>query len=268
MTLIVGQVMTSEVVGARREMSFKDVARLLDRYRISGLPVVDDDDKVVGVISETDLLRSGTARSGRGREPRRRPRSLRRALPWPWPWQSSGPRRTATAGAGAAEAGAARRGTAEQLMSTPAITVHPEQRVADAARVMERHGVERLPVVDEEDRLIGIATRRDLLRVFLRTDEEIRREVTDVLGRALSVPPGSVIVSVGDGVVRLEGRLERRGEIPEAVGLAWRVDGVVGVMNGLTFRVDDTHSAEPRPPHRIEHHRLPERRTPGGPRRT
>ncbi|MFD8738359.1 CBS domain-containing protein [Streptomyces sp. NPDC059618] len=262
MTLIVGQVMTSEVVGARREMSFKDVARLLDRYRISGLPVVDDDDKVVGVISETDLLRSGTARSGRGREPHRRTRSLRRALPWPWP--SSGPRRAANAGAegagaGGAGAGAARRGTAEQLMSTPAITVHPEQRVADAARVMERHGVERLPVVDEEDRLIGIATRRDLLRVFLRTDEEIRREVTDVLGRALSVPPGSVIVSVGDGVVRLEGLLERRDEIPEAVGLAWRVDGVVGVMNGLTFRVDDTHPAEPRPSHRIEHHRLPER---------
>ncbi|WP_406839808.1 CBS domain-containing protein [Streptomyces sp. AHU1] len=225
MTLIVGQVMTSEVVGAHREMSYKDVARLLDRYRISGLPVVDDDDKVVGVISETDLLRLQAARPGRGGVLRRR-------------------RRTAC-GATAARTRGARATTVEQLMSTPAITVHPEQRVADAARVMERHRVERLPVVDEEDRLIGIATRRDLLRVFLRTDEEIRREVADdVLVHALSLPPHAVTVSVGDGVVTLEGQLQHRSQIPEAIRLTWRVDGVVGVMSALTFRVDDTRPAE------------------------
>ncbi|MFF3884344.1 CBS domain-containing protein [Streptomyces sp. NPDC001914] len=240
MTLIVGQVMTSEVVEAHREMSFKDVARLLDRYRISGLPVVDDDDKVVGVISETDLLRLQANRSRGGRLRHRLLPSLRRALPWP-----RRPERTA-GGVTTAAAGGVRATTVEQLMSTPAITVHPEQRVADAARVMERHRVERLPVVDEEDRLIGIATRRDLLRVFLRADEEIRREVADdVFGRALSLPPQAVTVSVGDGVVTLEGRLERRGDIPEAIRLTWRVDGVVGVMNSLSFRVDDTRPAEP-----------------------
>ncbi|MFF2363130.1 CBS domain-containing protein [Streptomyces sp. NPDC058122] len=243
MTLIVGQVMTSEVVEAHPRMSFKDVARLLDRYGISGLPVVDDDDKVVGVISETDLLRLQAVRSGGGPDRRRLPPSPRRALPWRHrPGRAA---RRVTAGVGGVRAT-----TVEQLMSTPAITVHPEQRVADAARVMERHRVERLPVVDEEDRLIGIATRRDLLRVFLRTDEEIRREVADdVLGRALSLPPHAVSVSVGDGVVTLEGRLEHRSEIPEAIRLTWRVDGVVGVMNGLVFRVDDTRPAGtvPRP---------------------
>ncbi|WP_339132827.1 CBS domain-containing protein [Streptomyces sp. f51] len=286
MTLIVGQVMTSEVVGARREMSFKDVARLLDRYRISGLPVVDDDDKVVGVISETDLLRVRALRSGSEREPRRGPLPPRRGPTWqrravpslrrglfslrrrlfslcgalPRPAGGDGPWRAAARRSAADGGGAVRPSTAEQLMSTPAITVHPEQRVADAARVMERHRVERLPVVDEEDRLIGIATRRDLLRVFLRTDEEIRREIAeDVLGRALSLPPHAVIVSVGEGVVTLEGRLEHRSEIPEAIRLTWRVDGVVGVMNSLTFRVDDTHPAERHPSHRIEHHWLPER---------
>ncbi|MFF3445849.1 CBS domain-containing protein [Streptomyces sp. NPDC002667] len=301
MTLIVGQVMTGEVVGARREMSFKDVARLLDRYRISGLPVVDDDDKVVGVISETDLLRVRAVRSGGERQPRPGPLpsrrgltsprrglpslrrglpSLRRGLPslrrglfslrrglfslcgtLPRSADSDGPWRAAARRSAGDGGGAVRPSTAEQLMSTPAITVHPEQRVADAARVMERHRVERLPVVDEEDRLIGIATRRDLLRVFLRTDEEIRREIADdVLGRALSLPPPhSVIVSVGEGVVTLEGRLERRSEIPEAIRRTWRVDGVVGVMNSLTFRVDDTHPAERHPSHRIEHHWLPER---------
>jgi CBS domain-containing protein len=146
------------------------------------------------------------------------------------------------------------------MMSTPAITVHPEQSVADAARVMERHHIERLPVVDEEDRLIGIATRRDLLRVFLRTDEEIRQEVIDeVLTRAMCLPPYTVIVSVHDGVARLEGRLERRSDIPLVVQLTWRVDGVVGVMNSLTFRIDDTHPPEKHPSRRIAHHWLPER---------
>ncbi|MFF5187658.1 CBS domain-containing protein [Streptomyces sp. NPDC000345] len=218
MARIVGEVMTREVVEARREMSFKDVVRLLDRYRISGLPVVDDDDKVVGVISETDLIRRQAARStGRLTRRLRLPplgRSARRA------------------------AAAARAGTAGELMSTPAVTVHPEQRIADAARVMERHGVERLPVVDEEDRLIGIATRRDLLRVFLRTDDEIRREVHDeVLTRALGPSAHGVTLSVRDGVVTLGGHLEHLDDIPLAIRLTYRVDGVVGVVNRLTVRV-------------------------------
>jgi CBS domain-containing protein len=227
MTRIVGEVMTREVVEARRDTSFKEVARLLDRYRISGLPVVDHDDKVVGVISETDLIRRQAAGADRGRR-------------FPGP----GSRRSGRRAAGLAPAV-----TAGDLMSSPAVTVHPEQRVADAARVMERHRVDRLPVVDEEDRLIGIATRRDLLRVFLRTDEEIRRDVTDkVLTRALSLPPGAVTASVRDGVVRLKGRLERRGDVPVAVRLTWQVDGVVGVVSELTFRVDDIGALDPRPP--------------------
>ncbi|TPQ24168.1 CBS domain-containing protein [Streptomyces sporangiiformans] len=239
MTRIVGEVMTREVVEARRETSFKDVARLLDRHRISGLPVVDHDDKVLGVISETDLIHGQAARSTPGRERRLRLPALRRAT-----------RHTAAV---------ARATTAEDLMSRPAITVHPEQSVADAARVMERHHVERLPVVDEEDRLIGIATRRDLLRVFLRTDEEIRQDVLDVLTRTMGLLPHTVIVSVRDGMATLEGRLELRSAIPQAIRQTWRVDGVVGVVNSLTFRIDDTRPPEKHPSHRIKHHWLPER---------
>ena len=138
MTRIVGEVMTREVVEAHRGTPFKELVRLLNRHGISGLPVVDHDDKVVGVISETDLIRRQAARSADGWA--RRPRI---------PWRGRSTRR-ADAVAGAT--------TAAELMTTPAITVHPEQRIGDAARLMERHGVERLPVVDEADRLIGIAT--------------------------------------------------------------------------------------------------------------
>ncbi|MFK8850715.1 CBS domain-containing protein [Streptomyces sp. Ac-502] len=127
------------------------------------------------------------------------------------------------------------------MMTTPAVTVHPEHRVADAARLMQRRHVDRLPVVDEEDRLIGITTRRDLLRVFLRPDEQILVEVVgEVLGRALDVPPDDVRVSVRDGLVTLRGTLAHEDDIPAAVGLTWRVDGVVGVVSRLVAREGDS----------------------------
>ncbi|MCX2928427.1 CBS domain-containing protein [Streptomyces sp. NEAU-W12] len=193
--------MTRNVVQARRTTPFKEVVRLLDHHRISGVPVLDADDKVLGVVSGTDLVRAQAHRAG------------------------SGP---------------ARAVTAADVMSSPAVTVHPEQTVPDAARLMERRGVERLPVVDEEDRLIGIATRRDLLRVFLRTDDDIRHQVTEeVLVGALGLPAEAVRVLVRDGVVTLDGRVELRSQVPKAVHAAWRLEGVVGVMNALTFRVDD-----------------------------
>lgn len=260
-THTIGEVMTSEVVQAQCGTPFKDVVRLLDRHRISGLPVVDHDDRVVGVISGTDLVHGQVARADTGRGTTGRGNTGR---------GNTGrggrlrlPRLRRSGQATAERAGAT---TAAELMSAPAITVHPEQLVPDAARMMERHGIELLPVVDEEDRLIGIATRRDLLRVFLRTDEEIRRQVTeDVLAGAglmagpPNLPPRPVVVRVRDGVVTLEGRLERRSDIPVVVRSAWRVEGVVGVVNSLTYRVDDIHPPEKHPSHRIGHYWLPER---------
>ncbi|MER6093113.1 CBS domain-containing protein [Streptomyces bluensis] len=255
-THTIGEVMTSEVVQAQRETPFKDVVRLLDRHRISGLPVVDHDDRVVGVISGTDLVHGQVARADTGRGTTGRGNTGRGG-------RLRLPRLRRSEQAAAERAGAT---TAAELMSVPAITVHPEQLVPDAARMMERHGIELLPVVDEEDRLIGIATRRDLLRVFLRTDEEIRRQVTeDVLAGAglmagpPNLPPRPVVVRVRDGVVTLEGRLERRSDIPVVVRSTWRVEGVVGVVNSLTYRVDDIHPSEKHPSHRIGHYWLPER---------
>ncbi|MFE5709275.1 CBS domain-containing protein [Streptomyces sp. NPDC056501] len=189
----VGGLMTDDVVSAVPAASFREVAKLLAEHDISGVPVVDEDDRVVGVVSESDLL-------------------ARDEL------------------------------TARDLMSTPAVTVHAEETVADAARLMVRRGVERLPVVDEEERLVGIVTRRDLLRVHLRPDAEIRRRIReDVLTDAMDLPGDAVDVHVLDGVVTLGGRVRRRSQVLMLVGLAERVDGVVAVVDQLSFQEDDAH---------------------------
>ncbi|WP_461026089.1 BON domain-containing protein, partial [Streptomyces sparsus] len=132
--------------------------------------------------------------------------------------------------------------TAGELMTSPAITVGPRASVVAAARLMAARGVERLPVIDEEGRLAGIVTRRDLLGVFLRSDEEIRREViNEVLVHALWLPPQHLRVDVGNGVVTLTGTLPRRSEIRVAERLTERVDGVVSVVADLGYEEDDSH---------------------------
>lgn len=219
----IGSVMTSEVVSAGYGTPFKEVARLLAQHRVSGLPVIDADDKVVGVISETDLL----VREAAAPDPYRPPRRLRM------------PR---MGGAARKERTKAAARTAGQLMSTPPVCVHAANTIAEGARCMARHKVERLPVIDVEDRLVGIVTRRDLLQVFLRPDDQIRREVAEeVLVRTLWLAPQTIKVSVLDGVVTLEGQLERRSEVPIAVHMTREIDGVVAVVDKLTYRLDDSH---------------------------
>ncbi|TJZ58968.1 CBS domain-containing protein [Streptomyces piniterrae] len=189
----VGSVMTGDVVRAWRTTPRKDVESWLDTYDISGLPVVDTDDKVIGVVSTTDL-RLTRQRTGSDEPP-----------------------------------------TAGELMSAPAVTVRADDSLVRAARFMAEHRIERLPVVDEEARLVGIVTRRDLLRIFLRTDGEIRDEVIDeVMVRALWLTPQTVEVAVHDGVVTLRGRLENSADVGIAVSMTRQIDGVVGVVNRLT----------------------------------
>lgn len=130
--------------------------------------------------------------------------------------------------------------TAGQLMTKPPVTVHADDSIVEAARTMAGRRVERLPVLDEADRLVGIVTRRDLLQVFLRPDEEIRDVVVqEVLVRALWIPPRSIDVSVTDGVVTLSGQMERKSETEIAVSMVRQIDGVVGVVDRLTWHVED-----------------------------
>ncbi|WP_371675441.1 CBS domain-containing protein [Streptomyces sp. NBC_01276] len=205
--LKVADLMSDEVVSVVPGTGFKDVAKLLAQYDISGVPVLDDEDRVVGVVSQTDLLAH--------------------TVP----------------GSDLSEQGIAATGppTAGDVMSAPAVAVHAEETVADAARLMTRRGIERLPVVDVEDRLVGIVTRRDLLRMFLRPDSEISRRVTgEVLTEVLGVPAGDVEVHVVDGIVTLDGQVGRRSQLPALLSLVEQLDGVVAVAAHVTARTDDT----------------------------
>ncbi|MFK0266151.1 CBS domain-containing protein [Streptomyces angustmyceticus] len=191
----VGSVMTDDVVSARSGTPTGEMARWLAEYDISGLPVVDAEDRVIGVVSATDLQRN---------------------------------RRT-TATDGLLTAGA--------VMSAPARTVRADDSVVRAARLMSTSGVERLPVVDEEARLVGMVTRRDVLQIFARPDADIRDEVIDeVVVRALWLSPQSVEVVVREGIVTLTGQLESSGAAAIAVRMTQQVDGVTAVVDRLTHR--------------------------------
>ncbi|MFG2823313.1 CBS domain-containing protein [Kitasatospora sp. NPDC048365] len=212
----VHDVMTQEVVTARPDTPFKEVALLFHRNDITAVPVVDEQDRPIGMVSEADLIRKeAVLPDPEGRHPGLRLKPADRAR--------------------------AEAETAGGLMTSPAVSARAGWTIGEAARQMDRHRVKRLPVVDEAGRLVGIVSRRDLLQVFLRHDGAIREEIVhDVLGRTLWLAPDDVEVAVHDGVVTLTGRLPRRSLIPIAEQLCRAVDGVVAVHQTLDWAEDDT----------------------------
>ncbi|MEW1871666.1 CBS domain-containing protein [Streptomyces caelestis] len=212
----VSDVMTRAVVAVGRDTPFKDVVRLIEERKVSALPVLEGEGRVVGLVSEADLLPKEEFRDS---DPDRFTR-LRRL-------------------SDLARAGAL---TAGELMSAPAVTVHADATVAQAARVMAQLKLKRLPVVDDEGLLQGVVSRVDLLKVFLRTDEEIAEEVRrEIVARLFPAPPGPVGVEVADGVVTLAGRVRDTSLVPVAARAVRAVEGVVDVE----FRLTDGTS-EPR----------------------
>jgi CBS domain-containing protein len=199
----VRDVMTTSVVTVGRITPYKEIVGLLAGHKISGVPVLTMDRHVAGVVSEGDLL------AARGKNPARR---------WWLPsWRQQH-----------------RGNTAEELMTSPAITVRPDATIAAAARLMNAHHVRRLPVADPGGVLLGIVSRRDLLSVFLRPDPQIARQVGEILTELLPGGPTGIEVSAHDGVVTLAGGPELAADedlIPVAVRLAWEVDGVVDVVD-------------------------------------
>jgi CBS domain-containing protein len=214
----VHDLMTRAVITARRETSLKEVATLLAQRGISGLPVVDDNGRVLGVVSEGDIL-------FKERGPLERKGMLARL--------------SRTAGADHQPKFEAQ--TAGQAMTAPAETIAPWRSVAAAAAQMLEAGVNRLPVVDDEGRLVGIVTRADLVRAFVRPDAEIEREIREeVLERALLLEtPAAINVEVDQGKVTLGGTLRIRTDVEFLLALVARVPGVVEVDSSINWQEDN-----------------------------
>ncbi|MEU2337895.1 CBS domain-containing protein [Streptomyces sp. NPDC006654] len=215
----VEELMTRRVVRALRDTSFKELVRLLADNDVTAVPVVDDLGRPLGVVSEADLMRKSADQADpSGRTP----------VPHLEAWERA----------------KAEGSRAEELMSAPAVCARPDWSVVEAARLMETQHVKRLPVVDEADRLLGIVSRGDLLRVFLRGDDAIREEITrELLRGTLGIEPADVAAEVREGRVELNGTVEYRSLVPVVEQLCRGVDGVVSVTGNLAWRRDDTRSA-------------------------
>ncbi|MCX4768693.1 inosine 5'-monophosphate dehydrogenase [Streptomyces sp. ADI92-24] len=212
----IGELMTREVTSVRGDAPFKEIAQVLSQHRVTAVPVVDGENLVVGVVSEGDLLRKTADQVASSKD--------RPAVPGLEAWER-----------------AKAEGTrAEELMSAPAVCARPEWTVAEAARLMEIQNVKRLVVVDEADRLVGIVSRRDLLDIFLREDDDIRREIVeDVLTGTLHLNPAALTVAVRNGQVEIGGRLQFRGMSQAIERMCATIDGVVSVSAHFTYGTDD-----------------------------
>ena len=211
----VSDVMTTSVVTVDRITPYQEIDRLLTQHKISGMPVLKMGREVAGVVSEADLL---AAEDETSRQARMASSVGRRRL------RKQQPHVNLTAGT---------------LMTAPAITISPDATIPAAARLMNTHHVRRLPVVDEDGKLVGIVSRRDLLSVFLRPDTNIVHDVRQILDEIPLSDPQQVMVAVQHGVVTLTGTMrpepgDGQDLIPLALRLIWDIDGVVDVVDRLT----------------------------------
>ncbi len=215
----VRDVMTTDPVTVTPATPVKDLAGLMVRQRVGALPVLTSQGKVVGIVTEADLLRKEELqRDLDGQHSMRLTYRARRAL--------------ATAE------------NAREIMSTHPATMRAGATVAEAARLMERHQVACLLVTDENGKLLGMVSPRNLLRVFLRPDAEIRAEIiSGVLTGYLGTNPALVHVDVTDGVVRLAGEIERKSMLSLVMPMIRDVDGVIDVEGQLSYAIDDTRLA-------------------------
>ena len=211
----VDDVMTTAVVTVSQSASYREVVDLLVAHRFSAVPVVDNFQRVTGVVSEADLLRK--IEYAGDEEPRLFDGRRRR-----------GERIKSSAR------------TAADLMSSPPVTVLAGTSLAAAARLMDREAVKRLPVIDDLGRLIGIVSRGDLLKVHLRPDDEVRADVeSGVLQRFLVEEIDTVQATVRDGVVTLTGRVDRLSTKDIADRMIRQIPGVVAVVDELEYGYDD-----------------------------
>jgi CBS-domain-containing membrane protein len=207
----VRDVMSDHPISVRETATFKEIAARLREFRVSAFPVTDVDGKVVGVVSEADML----AKEARPDHP--------------------GVREMVAGLVHHAERAKAAGITAADLMTSPAVTITPDDTVQRAARLMYTRKVKRLPVVDADGRLAGIVSRTDVLAVFDRSDDDIRAEIVAIIPSQSE--PSWYSVVVRDGVVTLEGSPETVAIGHRIISRARHVQGVVAVRDRLAYPV-------------------------------
>jgi CBS domain-containing protein len=219
MKTAVKDVMTTRVIWVKRDATFREMAVALRANRISAFPVIDDDGKVVGVVSEADML-------------------TKQALADPGVLGGLLHHK---------DQAKARGVTAGDLMSAPVVTVAPEDTVEHAARLMYTHKVKRLPVTDANGHLAGIISRADVLAIFDRKDEDIRGEIAgDVLAGEFLIDPSTLGLAVRDGVVTLSGTPENSQVGRDILRRVRHVQGVVAVRDRFHYPPRPTDNPEDR----------------------
>ena len=214
----VSDVMTTPVITTLEHTPVRELVGIMSTYRVSAVPIVGDDDRVVGVVSEADLLPKVAAAGVTGARAARR--------------------RTAVKAAAT---------SARDLMSTPALSIGVDASLSTAAKKMQAKNVKRLLVTDSSGQLRGIVSLADLLRPYTRPDSAIRQDVIDhVLRRVLWIDTSQVQVHVEAGTVTLTGAVGRRTTAAIAARLAARVPGVAAVVNHIRDTFDDTALARSR----------------------
>ncbi|MPZ81799.1 MAG: CBS domain-containing protein [Actinophytocola sp.] len=213
--LNVALVMTKTVTTATPETPFKDMVVTMTEQGISAVPVVDDDGRPIGVVSEADALAKQEFHGGHDELPHHDRAGRDR-------WYRSLAR------------------TAGELMTSPVRTIGADEPVSAAAHQLAKVKMRRLFVLDDEGRLVGVVSRRDLLKVYRRTDEEIRADIETVLASpAMDVPPKTVGVAVVDGMATVDGLLNSRQKVEDVSRIVLATPGVVGMRNNLRYVVDD-----------------------------
>jgi CBS domain-containing protein len=213
MNATVKDVMTTHVMAVREIASFKEIATRLREQHVSAFPVVDLDGKVIGMVSEADLLPKEALE---GTVP-----SVLHSL------------------GGSREQSRITAVNAADLMTKPAVTIGPDAPVTHAARLMYTRRVKRLPVTNDDGRLIGIVTRSDVLSVYSRPDAEIQREITqDLIPGKFLCDPAAFTVTVKDGIVTIEGTPETAVVGHDLINDARHVEGVVAVRDRLSYPAD------------------------------
>jgi CBS domain-containing protein len=207
----VADVMNTDVVTVGPGAPLRDVARLLVERRISGVPVLDDDGTVLGVVSEADILVKERGRDGGAS-------LFERVFELDTQSEKFGARDAADA------------------MTTPAVTIRPTRSVSEAASLMLERSVNRLPVVDTHGKLLGIVTRADLVRAFVRDDAEIESEIRDdVVLRTCWQSPDRFHLEVRNGEVTLDGRVADANSADMLLRFVERVPGVVNIRSRLSW---------------------------------